>query len=136
ARVLPRGFVGAAGVVTGTSDVPRSSVRRSVSLRHVSKLVGVPTVGMVGGGQLARMTHQAGIALGVHFRVLAEGPEVSAARVARDVTVGDYRDLDTLLAFAAGCDVVTFDHEHVPSDHLVRLEKDGVVCRPGAEALI
>ena len=91
---------------------------------------------MVGGGQLARMTHQAGIALGVHFRVLAEGPEVSAARVARDVTVGDYRDLDTLRAFAAGCDVVTFDHEHVPTDHLVRLEKDGVVCRPGADALV
>jgi 5-(carboxyamino)imidazole ribonucleotide synthase len=102
----------------------------------VSKLVGVPTVGMVGGGQLARMTHQAGIALGVQFRVLAEGPEVSAARVARDVTVGDYRDLDTLRAFAAGCDVVTFDHEHVPTDHLVRLEKDGVVCRPGADALV
>nr|WP_281268507.1 5-(carboxyamino)imidazole ribonucleotide synthase [Thermasporomyces composti] len=102
----------------------------------MSKLVGVPTVGMVGGGQLARMTHQAGIALGVQFRVLAEGPEVSAARVARDVTVGDYRDLDTLRAFAAGCDVVTFDHEHVPTDHLVRLEKDGVVCRPGADALV
>ena len=91
---------------------------------------------MIGGGQLARMTHQAGIALGVRFRLLAEGPDVSAAQVVRDVTVGDYRDLDTLRAFATGCDVVTFDHEHVPTGHLELLEKEGVTCRPGPDALV
>ncbi|MGH3487248.1 MAG: 5-(carboxyamino)imidazole ribonucleotide synthase, partial [Actinopolymorphaceae bacterium] len=91
---------------------------------------------MIGGGQLARMTHQAGIALGVDFRLLAEGPEVSAAQVARNVQVGDYRDLRTLQEFAAGCDVVTFDHEHVPTEHLHRLEADGVAVRPGPDALI
>jgi 5-(carboxyamino)imidazole ribonucleotide synthase len=107
-----------------------------VSLRCVSKLVGVPTVGMIGGGQLARMTHQAGIALGVNFRLLAEGPDVSAAQVVHDVQVGDYRDLQTLRTFVAGCDVVTFDHEHVPTEHLHRLEADGVVCRPGPDALV
>ncbi|MEQ7009892.1 5-(carboxyamino)imidazole ribonucleotide synthase [Actinopolymorpha sp. B17G11] len=102
----------------------------------MSKLVGVPTVGMIGGGQLARMTHQAGIALGVNFRLLAECPDVSAAQVVRDVQVGDYRDLRTLRTFVAGCDVVTFDHEHVPTEHLHRLEADGVVCRPGPDALV
>ena len=106
------------------------------SLRDVSNLVGVPTVGMIGGGQLARMTHQAGIGLGVRFEVLAEGPDVSAAQVARYVTVGDYRDLRTLQDFAAGCDVVTFDHEHVPTDHLHRMEKAGVIVRPGPDALV
>ncbi|WP_394813034.1 5-(carboxyamino)imidazole ribonucleotide synthase [Streptomyces boetiae] len=95
-----------------------------------------PVVGIVGGGQLARMTLEAGIPLGVGFRVLSDGPGDSAARVAPEVTVGDYRDLDTLRAFARGCDVLTFDHEHVPAAHLRALEAEGVTLRPGAAALI
>src|SRR6202043_3503704 len=71
-------------------------------------------VGMVGAGQLARMTFQASISLNIGFRVLAAGPEESAAQVCPAVQFGDYRDLEDLLSFAAGCDVVTFDHEHVP----------------------
>jgi 5-(carboxyamino)imidazole ribonucleotide synthase len=97
---------------------------------------GFPVVGVVGGGQLARMMHQAGIALGVRFRVLADAADDSAALVAPDVVVGDYRDLATLRAFAAGCDVVTFDHEHVPTEHLSALQDDGVAVRPGPEALV
>lgn len=92
-------------------------------------------VGIIGGGQLARMTHQAAIALGVRVRLLAEGPDVSAAQVVHDVTVGDYTDADVVSAFAAGCDVVTFDHEHVPGDILRRLEREGVAVRPGPDAL-
>jgi 5-(carboxyamino)imidazole ribonucleotide synthase len=95
-----------------------------------------PVVGMVGGGQLARMTHEAGIALGIRFKVLSDTPQDSAAQVVADVTVGDYRDLDTLRAFAAGCDVVTFDHEHVPAGHLRALEADGIAVRPGPDALV
>ncbi|MDI5965227.1 5-(carboxyamino)imidazole ribonucleotide synthase [Streptomyces sp. SL54] len=95
-----------------------------------------PVVGMVGGGQLARMTHQAGIPLGVQFKLLSDGPRDSAALVAADVVVGDYRDLETLRAFARGCDVVTFDHEHVPTEHLRALQADGVVVRPGPDALV
>ncbi|WUH93238.1 5-(carboxyamino)imidazole ribonucleotide synthase [Streptomyces sp. NBC_00433] len=95
-----------------------------------------PVVGMVGGGQLARMTHEAGIPLGIRFRILSDTAQDSAAQVAADVTVGDYRDLDTLRAFAQGCDVITFDHEHVPAEHLRALEAEGVVVRPGSEALL
>ncbi|WNI15800.1 5-(carboxyamino)imidazole ribonucleotide synthase [Actinacidiphila sp. ITFR-21] len=95
-----------------------------------------PVVGMVGGGQLARMTHEAGIPLGIRFRILSDTPQESAAQVVADVTVGDHRDLDTLRAFAAGCDVLTFDHEHVPAGHLRALEADGVIVRPGADALV
>jgi 5-(carboxyamino)imidazole ribonucleotide synthase len=91
---------------------------------------------MVGGGQLARMTHEAGIPLGIRFRILSDTPQDSAAQVVADVTVGDYRDLETLRAFAAGCDVLTFDHEHVPTGHLRALEAEGVVVRPGADALV
>ncbi|TMU94226.1 5-(carboxyamino)imidazole ribonucleotide synthase [Streptomyces sp. DASNCL29] len=95
-----------------------------------------PVVGMVGGGQLARMTHEAGIPLGIRFKLLSDTPQDSAAQVVSDVVIGDYRDLDTLRAFAQDCDVVTFDHEHVPAEHLRALEADGVVIRPGVEALL
>ncbi|TDC58033.1 5-(carboxyamino)imidazole ribonucleotide synthase [Actinomadura sp. KC345] len=90
---------------------------------------------MAGGGQLARMTQQAAIGLGVSLRVLAGAPDESAARVVSGVRVGDDRSLDDLLAFAKGCDVVTFDHEHVPGPHIRELEASGVPCRPGSAAL-
>ncbi|MEV0650347.1 5-(carboxyamino)imidazole ribonucleotide synthase [Phytomonospora sp. NPDC050363] len=96
----------------------------------------LPKVGMVGGGQLARMTHQAAIALGQSLRVLAESPTDGAALVAADVQIGSHTDLDALRAFAKDCDVVTFDHEHVPGDHIRALVADGVNVQPSAEALI
>ncbi|HUR74970.1 MAG TPA: 5-(carboxyamino)imidazole ribonucleotide synthase [Sporichthya sp.] len=95
-----------------------------------------PVVGMVGGGQLARMTAQAAIALDVRLRVLARSPEESAAQVAAEVVLGDHDDLDTLRRFAAGCDALTFDHEHVPTEHLATLESEGVPVRPGSDALV
>ncbi|MFC5148093.1 5-(carboxyamino)imidazole ribonucleotide synthase [Streptomyces aureoversilis] len=95
-----------------------------------------PVVGMVGGGQLARMTHEAGIPLGIKFKLLSDTPQDSAAQVVSDVVIGDYRDLETLRAFAQGCDVITFDHEHVPTEHLRALEADGIPVRPGPDALV
>jgi 5-(carboxyamino)imidazole ribonucleotide synthase len=94
------------------------------------------TVGIIGGGQLARMMHAASIGLGINVRLLAEGPDTSAATVVHDVTVGDYKDPRTVRTFAAGCDVVTFDHEHVPTGLLRDLEAAGVQVRPGPAALI
>lgn len=93
-------------------------------------------VGIIGGGQLARMMHAASIGLGIRVRLLAEGPDVSAAQVVGDVTVGDYTDPETVRNFAAGCDVITFDHEHVPTGLLRELEEAGVQVRPGPAALI
>jgi 5-(carboxyamino)imidazole ribonucleotide synthase len=90
---------------------------------------------MVGAGQLARMTGPAATELAIGFRLLADRPDDSAALVWPDVEVGDYRSLDDLRAFADGCDVVTFDHEHVPAAHLRALEEAGVVLRPGPAAL-
>ncbi len=94
------------------------------------------TVGIIGGGQLARMMYAASIGLGIRVRLLAEGPDVSAATVVREVTVGDYTDAETVRAFAAECDVVTFDHEHVPTGLLRDLEAAGVLVRPGPDALV
>jgi phosphoribosylaminoimidazole carboxylase PurK protein len=95
----------------------------------------MPVVGMVGGGQLARMTAAAAVGLGVTFRVLAESESESAALVTQDVRVGSHRSLVDLVAFAADCDVITFDHEHVPGTILAELESAGVLVRPGSAAL-
>jgi 5-(carboxyamino)imidazole ribonucleotide synthase len=95
----------------------------------------MPVVGMVGGGQLARMTSQAATGLGIGLRVLAGSAADSAAQVVAGTQLGDYRSLADLRGFAAVCDVVTFDHEHVPAPHLAALERDGVQVRPAAAAL-
>ena len=95
-----------------------------------------PVVGMVGGGQLARMTHQAAIPLGLSLRLLAERADDGAALVVHDVELGSPDDLAALTRFAKGCDVVTFDHEHVPTAVLQSLEADGVVTRPSSAALL
>jgi len=80
------------------------------------------------------MMQQASIGLGIETRLLAESSGSSAAQVIPLTTVGDYTDLDTLTAFARQCDVITFDHEHVPTGHLRALE-DRIVVKPGPEAL-
>ena len=94
-----------------------------------------PVVGMIGGGQLARMTHEAASGLGIRLRILAASPDDSAVQVCPDVSVGDPASLPDLREFAATCDVITFDHEHVPSEHLAALEREGVCVRPGPAAL-
>jgi 5-(carboxyamino)imidazole ribonucleotide synthase len=91
---------------------------------------------MVGGGQLARMTHQAAVALGQSLRVLAASPADPAALVTPDVVLGSHTDLAALRSFAAGCDVLTFDHEHVPTEHLRTLVAEGVTVHPGPDALV
>jgi 5-(carboxyamino)imidazole ribonucleotide synthase len=96
---------------------------------------GLPVVGMVGGGQLARMTHQAAVALGQSLRVLAAGPADSAALVAPNVVIGRPDDLAMLRRFAKDCDVLTFDHEHVPPEHVQALVAEGVRVYPGPYAL-
>ena len=90
---------------------------------------------MVGGGQLARMTAAAAVGLGATFRVLAGADSESAALVTHDVAVGSHLSLADLSKFAGECDVITFDHEHVPAAHLVALQAAGVLVRPGPGAL-
>jgi 5-(carboxyamino)imidazole ribonucleotide synthase len=91
---------------------------------------------MVGGGQLSRMTHQAAIALGQSLRVLATAADESAGLVAADVRLGDHRNLADLQALAEGATVLTFDHEHVPTEHLHALERAGHRVAPGPAALV
>jgi 5-(carboxyamino)imidazole ribonucleotide synthase len=90
-------------------------------------------VGVIGGGQLARMMVPPAIELGVDIRVLAEGPGMSAAIAA--TAEGDYHDAAPVLEFARDVDVVTFDHEHVPQAVLRELVDAGVQVHPGPAAL-
>ncbi len=90
-------------------------------------------VGVVGGGQLARMMIAPAVELGIELRVLAEEAGMSASLAA--TAVGDYRDTETVLAFARDVDVVTFDHEHVPQDVLTALVDAGIAVHPGPETL-
>src|SRR5690554_326397 len=97
---------------------------------------GVPmplSVGVIGGGQLARMMIPAAVNLGVDIRVLAENEGSPAALAASGV--GDYRNLENVLRFAQGVDAVTFDHEHVPQEVLRELVAQGVNVQPGPDAL-
>ena len=90
-------------------------------------------VGVIGGGQLARMMIAPAVEIGIDLRVLAEAEGMAAGLAA--TAVGDYRDLDTVRAFAEDVDVITFDHEHVPQDVLRALVADGVAVHPGPDAL-
>ncbi|CAB4332050.1 MAG: 5-(carboxyamino)imidazole ribonucleotide synthase [Actinobacteria bacterium] len=94
-----------------------------------------PRIGVIGAGQLARMMQPAAVNLGIHLRVLAHSKTESAAQVIPDVVLGAHDDWDTLQAFARECDIVTFDHEHVPTVLLERLIEQGVAVRPGPHAL-
>jgi 5-(carboxyamino)imidazole ribonucleotide synthase len=96
---------------------------------------GAARVGMVGAGQLARMTQRAAIDLGIHLTVLAtrdDEPAVSAGAAHR---IGAPDDAAALAALADRVDVVTFDHEQVDLSALAALEARGVAVRPSTRAL-
>lgn len=92
-------------------------------------------VGMVGGGQLARMTQRAAIDLGVHLEVLARQSDDPAVLIGAPHRIGDPDALPALRALAADVDVVTLDHELVPNDHLTTLAADGHVLHPTPDAV-
>jgi 5-(carboxyamino)imidazole ribonucleotide synthase len=95
-----------------------------------------PLVAMVGGGQLARMTHQAAIGLGQNLRVLVTAADDPAAQVTPNVVIGSHTDLEDLRRVAAGADALTFDHEHVPTELLEKLVAEGVNVAPPPRALV
>ena len=96
---------------------------------------GFPVVGIIGGGQLARMCAAPAAELALTLSVFAESDDAAAALVVPHAPVGDYRDAEQVREWARGCDVVTFDHEHVPADVLAALEADGVALHPRPSAL-
>ncbi|OFK70218.1 5-(carboxyamino)imidazole ribonucleotide synthase [Corynebacterium sp. HMSC074A09] len=108
---------------------PKASIER-VSEQHK------PLVTVYGDGQLARMMQPAAAELDIHLRVLASAPDKSAAQVIPDVVLGDYHDLDVLTAAAEGANAITFEHEHVPTEHVQALIADGLNVQPQPSALL
>ena len=94
-----------------------------------------PTVGVIGAGQLARMSVAPAAALGVNLLLLANNAQESGAQITNHV-VGDYKDLETVRAFARKCDVITFEHELIPLSIVKTLEADGVVVRPSSASFV
>jgi 5-(carboxyamino)imidazole ribonucleotide synthase len=92
-------------------------------------------VGMVGAGQLARMTHRAAIDLGIHLEVLALRDDEPAPLAGAPHQLGAPADLAAMRALAAAVDVVTLDHELVPSSHLESLVRAGHAVHPAPAAL-
>jgi len=90
-------------------------------------------VGVIGGGQLARMMIAPAGKLGIEIKVLAETQDSPAAEAT--TLVGDFTDLETVLNFAQSVDVITFDHEHVPLAILQQLEQQGISVQPSSKAL-
>jgi len=117
--------------VTGTATTRRPAVLGAPGAEGASA-----TVAMVGAGQLARMTQQAAIALGVRLRVLAAGPGEPAVAAGAQCVLGDPADLECLRELAQGAEVLTLDHERVPPEHLHALERDGVALEPCAAAAL
>lgn len=94
-----------------------------------------PRVGVIGAGQLARMLAVPANDLGIDFKVFAAIPNDSAAQVTHFV-LGDYTDVNSVLAFAKNCDVLTFEHELVPQSVIKAVEATGIKVYPKSESFI
>ena len=108
---------------------PKASIE-GVSEQHK------PTVTVFGDGQLARMMQPAAAELDIHLRLLASAPDKSAAQVIPDVVLGDYHDYEVLTKAAEGADAVTFEHEHVPTEHVRALIDASYNVQPQPSALL
>ena len=94
-----------------------------------------PKVGIIGAGQLGRMSAAPATALGVDLLLLAQSPNDSGAQVANYV-IGDYRDLAQVREFAQKCDLITFEHELIPISIIRALESEGIKFYPTSESFL
>ena len=92
-------------------------------------------LGIIGGGQLARMTASAALPLGVEVVVLEKSPASPAGRLSPDCIIGDWANPDTLLQFAAQCEVITLENEFVDAGALAVLEKAGYQVFPDSKCI-
>ena len=92
------------------------------------------TIGILGGGQLARMLCLAAARLGLNCHIFAPEIDSPAFAVSQAHTIADYSDEAALLKFAKSVSAITYEFENVPVSAVVFLEKHGVV-RPGSKAL-
>lgn len=92
-------------------------------------------IGILGGGQLGRMTLQEAYNLNVHIDVLDPSPIAPCKNLANEFVIGDFKDFDTVYQFGKDKDIVTIEFEDVNSDALAKLEEEGVKVFPQASVL-
>ncbi len=95
----------------------------------------IKTIGILGGGQLARMMVLETKRLGFDFLVLDPTPACPAAQVGAKQIIGSFKDPEKIALLAEKVDVITFDIEHVNTQKLNELEQQGVVIRPSPKIL-
>ncbi|TAN20240.1 MAG: 5-(carboxyamino)imidazole ribonucleotide synthase [Actinomycetota bacterium] len=102
-----------------------------------NKLTKLPTVGIIGGGQLAQMLYQSAISLGIDAHLFASATDEAAPKYFRDITRASSESWTPpeIYHFAQKCDVVTFDHELVSPNIVRELEKRGCLMLPTAATL-
>ncbi len=94
-----------------------------------------PSLGIIGGGQLARMTAMSALQLGCNVVVLERNPSSPAATLATHSLVGDWNTIEALLELAAQVDVITLENEFVDANHLRALEDAGHTVYPSSHTL-
>ncbi|MBT6581414.1 MAG: 5-(carboxyamino)imidazole ribonucleotide synthase, partial [Bacteroidetes Order II. Incertae sedis bacterium] len=82
-----------------------------------------PTIGILGGGQLGRMSALAAIRMGVHVKTLSPSPAGPVAPLG-EALVADWNDRDVMADFVKGCDVVTVESEWGPAEVAENLDND------------
>ena len=92
------------------------------------------TIGILGGGQLARMMGNAASRLGLNVHIYNPSADCPAAQIAAAVTVGEYEDVEAVMDFAKACDVVTYEFENVPAI-TAKAAASEAPLRPNARAL-
>ncbi|NNN19679.1 MAG: 5-(carboxyamino)imidazole ribonucleotide synthase [Acidimicrobiaceae bacterium] len=102
-----------------------------------NRLTKFPTIGIIGGGQLAQMLYQSAISLGIEAHLFASAADESAPKYFRDITRASSESWTPpeIYHFAQKCDAVTFDHELVSPNIVRELEKRGCLMLPTASTL-
>ena len=94
----------------------------------------LPILGILGGGQLGRMTALAAIRMGVGIRTLSPSPAGPVEGLG-EALVGDWTDPDVLRAFAEGCTAITVESEWAPAEKLLPVLPEGVRLFPTPRTL-
>jgi 5-(carboxyamino)imidazole ribonucleotide synthase len=92
-------------------------------------------IGILGGGQLGRMFIENALRYDVEIHILDPAANAPCAHIADHFTQGDFKDYETVYQFGQTVDVITIEIEHVNTDALYQLEKEGKLVIPGAKAI-
>ena len=92
-------------------------------------------IGILGGGQLGRMFIENALCYDVEIHILDPAANAPCAHITKHFTQGDFKDYDTVYKFGQTVDVLTIEIEHVNTDALFQLEKEGKLVIPSAKAL-